>query len=339
MNVSHGLYDDWLASLSSEDPTFGVIKGLGTSPLLYNNRNEWLDLLFTTNGSLQLSLSLCYPAFDTADLAIHASGNENRTEPTPIYDSGTTSFSYSKVRQQFGQLGGSLSDRGVLQLQNRTSWIPGSEDYYYYPHAPSPFVVYSSNMEGPGGIIACGEASPSPGFTAFMYNFTRELSSWKDVGSINVDPSIAALVQEILQQGGSIAFAMQSLVTVLTSLAYYDQLEQFNGLSTVAITNFITSTVPVSHRGFIAVVSVVLVHIILLAIVVTLFVVKTHISALGNSWQVVAQLQGDEVETVMEGTGLKPDNQVLKTLDTDLRRRFVGVGFGPDRRRVGIIPG
>jgi hypothetical protein len=123
-----------------------------------------------------------------------------------------------------------------------------------------------------------------------------------------------------LQQGGSIAFAMQSLVTILTSLAYYDQLEQFNGLGTVAITNFVTSTVPVSHRGFIAVISVVLVHIILLAIVVALFVVETNISALGNSWQVVAQLQSDKVESVMEGAGLKTDNQV-----------FENIGYGSEK--------
>ncbi|KIW69584.1 hypothetical protein PV04_05454 [Phialophora macrospora] len=67
------------------------------------------------------------------------------------------------------------------------------------------------------------------------------------------DASLTGLVQEILQAGGSLSFAMQSIVTVLTELAYYQQLQQLNSISNVTTASYVLASAPVRKRGLIAV--------------------------------------------------------------------------------------
>jgi hypothetical protein len=44
-----------------------------------------------------------------------------------------------------------------------------------------------------------------------------------------------SLVQEIVQNGGSVAFALQSIITILAGVAYYDQLQQFNDVQSLSL--------------------------------------------------------------------------------------------------------
>lgn len=46
------------------------------------------------------------------------------------------------------------------------------------------------------------------------------------------------LVQEILKTNGSIAFALQTMITLLTSMAYYDQMGQFDKWTQAELTSF-----------------------------------------------------------------------------------------------------
>ena len=74
--------------------------------------------------------------------------------------------------------------------------------------------------------------------TSLMYFGFRDPGSWVGVTSFRADPSLIALVQEILAQGGSLAFGLQSIFTILMGVAYYDQLQQFDGVGNVAQSGF-----------------------------------------------------------------------------------------------------
>jgi len=132
-----------------------------------------------------------------------------------------------------------------------------------------------------------------------------------DVNSIWADPSMISLVQEILHSGGSIAFTMQSIITILTGLAYYDQLVQFNDLSNITQTDFISVTAPVKKRGLIAVSVVLGAHLVLiLGIILPLFLKQTTVSTLGNAWQAVAQVYGDKTKEMLDKAPLAVDSVV-----------------------------
>ncbi len=66
-NVTTGLEYDWQA-IVDDDTT----RGRGYAAPAFQERNEWLDLVFS-NGKLVLSSTLCYSAFDFANLPVNIS--------------------------------------------------------------------------------------------------------------------------------------------------------------------------------------------------------------------------------------------------------------------------
>lgn len=92
---------------------------------------------------------------------------------------------------------------------------------------------------------------------------------------------------------------------------YYDQLSQFNDRSTVAQTYFVLALVPHSFRGLLAIIADTAVHLILLAVITTLFLFSSHGSTLGNAWATVAQLAQDRsTKATLDQATLLTDTQV-----------------------------
>jgi hypothetical protein len=235
----------------------------------------------------------------------------------------------------------SNTERGILQLTKRDSWLPGPGDYYpdLKISERTSFALDFANMFGP---ITNGDQPVIGGIgypcTSLMYFGFRDPGSWVGVTSFRADPSLIALVQEILAQGGSLAFGLQSIFTILMGVAYYDQLQQFDGVGNVAQSDFVLVTAPHSYRGFIAVVSVVIAHLLLLGVTMWLFLARTEVSSLGNAWQTVAQLQGDELKDAISHSSLRTDSEVEKRmLDPGLRKRFVGIRLSDDRKKAEVV--
>ena len=119
--------------LGNDGGEFGDFGAAGVAPVLYINRQEWLDLLCTKNASLIMSVSLCYASYDTTDLAVQVSSGSNRTEPVPRYDPLKRNYDYSNIRSQLGQIHNgqqmqSPDECGILSLSKRGSWEPIPED-------------------------------------------------------------------------------------------------------------------------------------------------------------------------------------------------------------------
>lgn len=94
-------------------------------------KGEWLDLLYS-NGSIILSASVCYAAFDFADLEVSMSSQDNRTEShlEPVFDRDTSTYTFQELRHAMGQDRSLPSDRrGILELA-KTSWQKGPHGEY-----------------------------------------------------------------------------------------------------------------------------------------------------------------------------------------------------------------
>lgn len=124
-------------------------------------------------------------------------------------------------------------------------------------------------------------------------------------------------MQEILQTNGSIAFALQTMFTLLSSMTYYDQMDRFDKWTQAELTFFETAQVPVGYIGFAVVVVTVAAHWILVVYCVSLFIQKTTLSRLGASWSAVAQIATGDVMEYLEHATLASDDGFRCRLKAD----------------------
>jgi hypothetical protein len=123
------------------------------------------------------------------------------------------------------------------------------------------------------------------------------------------------LVQEILQTGGSIAFALQSLITLLNSMTYYDNLGNFDRSDSVQQTFFILANIPQSFTGFTVVTAVLCVHFILMIVAIYFFLMHTQFSRLGATWAALSQVVNGEVHAYLESEVVLDDDGVKKNME------------------------
>lgn len=341
VNMTAGSVEEWARALGVDGGEFGTFGGTGAAPILYSNRQEWLDLLFTKNASLIMSVSLCYASYDTADLAIHVSSDSNRTEPVPRYDPLKRKYDYSSIRSQLGQLPSgqqmqSPDDRGVLSISKRKSWQPGAGD-----DANSSWLLDAVALTLVGDPVDTyylqTASSTASNITAYLYEANSDYlaSVWAGEPRISTDPSMTALTQEILKDQRGIASAIQSLLTVFTSMSYYDQLQQFNNAQEITTTSFIIVSKPASVRGIIAVTIVASVHLLLIAYIIYQFLSSSSVSTIGNAWQTIAQVVQGDAKELIDCARLATDGGVEGMVkERRWKRRLVGLKVSADETEV-----
>ena len=336
VNLTAGSLVEWQTVLGVDGGEFGTFGTSGVGPVLYSSRQEWLDLLFTKNASLIMSVSLCYSSYDTADLAIQAFSGSNRTEPVPRYDPLKQNYDYSGIRSQLGQLPNGqqaqiLDERGVLSLSKRDSWNPGVGD-----DANSSWLIDAVALTLVNDLVDSQtfETATSTGnnITAHLYAADDySVSVWPGEPRLGTDASTTALFQQIVQDQRGIASAIQSLLTVFTSMLYYDQLQQFNNANNITMTSFMVVSKPASVRGLTAVTIVASVHLLLIAYIVYRFLSKSSVSTVGNAWQTVAQVMQGDAKVLVDGAGLATDSRVEEAVKMQRwKRRLVGVRRSPN---------
>jgi hypothetical protein len=358
VNVSSGSEADWANAIPGEDPNLGIFRGSGTSPVGYSihgQKNEWYDLIFSEDATLNLSVSVCYTAFDTADLHVQIESSGNHSDITPSWNITTQAFDYSDIRAQFGQdLGdGSVTysndwiSRNIMTLEKRASWVP-EPDFgdYVVPRnriTETNWITDYANMAGSLQSNAF-DYLPGSNWTRFLWQNYQVPNLWNAQLSYDyADTSLTGLVQEILQTGGSLAFAMQSVVTVLSELAYYQQLQQLNGISNVTTSPYVQASAPVRKRGLISVTTLLGVHILIVfCFILPIFLWQTKISTLGNAWQAVAQLIDSKTKPILDNAALATDSQAEEDVKVRTGKKnklknheIVGL-FSPDGQSVEI---
>lgn len=99
-----------------------------------HERDEWLDMTFS-NSSITISASLCYAAFDFADIDVRISSQSNRTESRlkPDFDRDRGNYNFKELRYAMGQDRSlPLEKRSTLQLEKGHWQAVSQEDYAEY---------------------------------------------------------------------------------------------------------------------------------------------------------------------------------------------------------------
>jgi hypothetical protein len=298
------------------------------NPPAYSERGEWVDLVYS-GGTLVLSITLCYSAFDTADIPVHISSPENRTEPGPAFDLNQGQFHFDAIRRQLGQTGSdALVDRGVLGLASqRHSWFANGDEL-------APVV---SILRGYANLNGFDFRGNDGNISAVLWQ--SSMCGSKRVPTINNDnvPMICPnlkhvwLFQEIIQSGGSVAFALQSLITSVVGVQYYSVLPQFDKAEDIQQTYFLLTNIAKHRAGFIVVILVVAIHLFIVGLVAALFLQHSRYSMLGNTWQAISQVITTDTREYVEKALTMSDGEI----EHAMKQR------GDERKRVGIgrVPG
>ncbi|KAK3938502.1 hypothetical protein QBC46DRAFT_317605 [Diplogelasinospora grovesii] len=313
LNITLGDAYTWKAVTQSDTAT-------GFSPPAYSERGEWLDLVYS-GGTLVLSATLCYSSFDQADIPVSISSSSNRTETIPSFDPASSTYTFSGFRAMLGQ-DAALSpgaDRGILELAKQSSWIASPDQVP--PLDDEPYLRNFANLAGPIGLGLGNRGN----YTAPLYA-DGSCPASSDLpprpvylGCAEAHAMHIWLVQEILRNGGSVAFAVQSVITLLSSMAYYDQIGQFDKQAMTQQTFYVLVNVPTSYRGFVAVAATVTAHIAVMAIVWTMFVRQTRYSRIGGSWSALSQgiAIGEWGARYLRDAKLMSDDEVKERMKKD----------------------
>jgi hypothetical protein len=134
----------------------------------------------------------------------------------------------AQIRNQLGQGPdpAPLQGREILQLEKKPSWIADASDL----PPVEPFVRDFANVPRWRCIWSGRELYRLP-----VASHPAESADCSTASIHRPDSMHIWLVQEVVSIGASVAFALQSIITVLSSMAYLDQLAQFNNNQTAEV--------------------------------------------------------------------------------------------------------
>lgn len=289
-----------------------------SSKMDYKEHNEWLEV-GTMQGWHNYTFSLCYAAWDTTRLSVEFSSTSNRTEPALGFDLNSSIYSYTDILDQLGHNPNQSKseERGVMSMTKPQSWMPTNDDAL--PFQLQPFVRAQSDVAGLRSQVEIDWSYLQPNWTALLFNdpITRSMlppasSSYGQV--IEADPSISGIFHASMATKGSVAHALSSVITVLSSMAYYDQFPQFATFTSAEQVYFTAVLYPRSTKGLAALIVVLFVHFVLITTVTLLFATKTRFTLLGNSWLNITQMVNAETVPLLRESTMSTDVAIKKKL-------------------------
>ncbi|KAK2600795.1 hypothetical protein N8I77_010302 [Diaporthe amygdali] len=294
--------------------------------LVINSQDEWLVFTIPNIPDFRLSVSLCFDSFASINAEVNVTSQQPSNEPSlGSWNASTGHLDTTQLRGQLGALPNQSqapADRGIMSLET------GAEDLRDQVQA-----WYAEAMlQGAGNI-----SFPTQNFLAMVSKDTYSWGTWMcaDCGmdfvnhsAINISyvPNNALqeqIFQDVVQTTGDTSRAWQAYYTILGRLAYYETLPYFDVEANVSEIQF-----PQSSRGLAAVCAMLFVHVGLIVLVTTAFLMKTRISRIGdNAWLNLVQADLAAMEIVFKASSTMKDGDVEKEVIVQgMKRSVVHIG-------------
>jgi hypothetical protein len=327
----------------SHNPSTGSLKSqfqrstsFGTAFLVLLNDPDltsgpWTNFSVVQNGlRMNASASLCYAPWDSAVLDVQLYSKTNRTEPQLRYVIGNFSNYGSgtfQTRDILNHLIPSTNNgtREILAMKKPSSYLGDLPPPLRRPVVQSdisPSAVRQTNR-------------PLPGNWSAIMSRTSLVTKLQDFDVapfqyVAADPAVAAIFNDVLN-ATSIEWAISSVITILSMTNYYGQQPAFDRLDNVTTAFFEDVLYPRDHLGLTLLMWALTAHFIVVAVLVVMFIQKTHLTLLGNAWSAFVQVAASpEVMEHMAGASIQNDAQVLAALKESrkhgLRARVVWQG-------------
>jgi hypothetical protein len=333
-------YPSFMGSLTSQfenSSSFGtaflIIKGMNNSaksPTQIKHArdtqsSEWLNITFANQTTAGASITICFAPWDAAVMDVNLDSTSNRTEPLLEW---WETFRTDAVVNHLLHRRANNTQRQILNMHKPKSYLgelpPRNERPLLQSDASgSSAADYGSNTPLPENwsIFLTGEP-----LITILNSFSKTPSQ-----VISADPALAAIFTDTLAASNSVAWALSTLITVLSMSNYYSQMPAFDRLDNVDVSFYISVFYPRSTLGLVLLMWTLVVHFLIVALLVIMFVRKTHLTLLGNAWSAFSQMaESPELKEYLRETSMKDDSTVAKELkernSTGLRARIVRRG-------------
>ncbi|KAI1322491.1 hypothetical protein F5Y16DRAFT_40289 [Xylariaceae sp. FL0255] len=191
-------------------------------------------------------------------------------------------------------------------MENHFSWIGSTLTRPVINHVQ----LHRGGMTGEGSMPV---ARPfAAGFTAFFHEF-RE-SAWYESKSSRViipDRIVTAFFNQAwIASNQSPATSLSALLTLLTSMMYYDQYPTLTKRGTAEVTTLATASYPQAWGGFIAVSVLLFAHLGTCFAILYLLITQTRATRLGNVWSSIAQIISSGTEEIISEAVFASDTEI-----------------------------
>ncbi|KAF4177464.1 hypothetical protein CNMCM8694_002295 [Aspergillus lentulus] len=271
------------------------------------------SIIMNDSNKAALRVSSCFTNLASKTFTVHMTSSWQNWEPRLSWDRRSNSFDTESVRRQLGASlrPDSMNHRGVLTLNPKSEWkgfdmgIDAVEDDYDAFDTYFHFITTFIGLLPPAQqAIASTDTPPA--------NMGILLSKANTADTSTADRSHTDLFKDVLHDTNSPALALQALITRGTQSAYYEHLMRENRTASASTAFSSTALIPVRWDGFVASVSIIAAHFIILALITVFFVVYTRNSMIGNSWQAVAQVVSEDMLPVLDLASEEKDEEVKK---------------------------
>lgn len=300
--------------------------GLGWYPVTNETQGdgEWLKLRQALIGPpVTLAMSFCWYVHKSNDMLITAYSDSNRTEALIGWNEDEEWYDTTEVRARFGldsSPSGMVDDSpdkfGQLTMERPAIDLKALESI-----APIQLPgLTKGNDESLGSLINLDLFSTYyRNASLFMCSrcFRSVSSDYGGEQMAETNYILAAIFNHILRQTRRPALAIQTLMTILTMMPYYDQLPGFRGVADATYNLFVQMLAPASWFGFKIVLTLLGVHLLLILTIVVWFSVtagRSNAGFLGSSWISVAQVASHPEVASWLGSAVAMDDGGVKRL-------------------------
>lgn len=229
--------------------------------------------------------------------------------------------------------------RGTLSLAPKDSWVPDPADASHYD-------ILNMSGDNVVGNSFIAKAAQIP-YNPLAHGFDNSSLSWGYDSRYVVtraqspDSTLTSIFITSLQvTNNSAAKALSTMITILASMAYYDQFlffaETARDVSTTYLQPFLF---PQSFRSFTTVLAIAFAHCLLTFLVVAAFVTSTRSSTLGDHWQTLSQVISPATEDLLGMSNQATDKEVRQYLKAEQREKETAIIQPLVERngRIGIV--
>ncbi|KAI1424330.1 hypothetical protein F5Y12DRAFT_785467 [Xylaria sp. FL1777] len=275
---------------------------------------------FKPTNYASLAMTVCYTSWSSNNLDVELSTSSHLKEPVIDYGSEGT-YVLDSMLAQYG-IGGA-PDIGAMAMAK-----PVLNSSVKVPLQQPSIINMLGSIATPNngldlshfvtnilslmfGFLIGGDplVAPKPfegGYTALL----------QDIASTPIFDSVIAhfFNQAMNATGNSAASSLSALLTLLSSSMYYDQLPAFSRSGTADTVMLTQASYPQAWHGFIAVATLLVIHIVVCFVILGLFLTQTKLTRLGNVWSSIAHVLGPETEDLIKGASLKSDKEMDRLL-------------------------
>ena len=274
---------------------FKTISGNATLKQMDSSAPSWARF---GNANMTFDLSACFFNPQPKDYQVSAFAYENSYDSTSYWDNSTgeTFFNTLGVEYALNGVTDNLtpSQRGQLTLMPSSNWTANLTSDFHNVSIQS-FILDSLTIHS-------GE-STSPTFQLTPFVYPEEA----------MHRTHADLMTKFLRKTHNPALALQAHWTVLLQMAYYDFSGEYDVHAPAVYGVSVPVIIPFRWTSFAVVMGLLALHSALVIFAVVLFITRTEMSLLGNSWQAVSQVWSTDTATTVHQGAMATDEEMKKS--------------------------